>query len=469
MKGITFFLLLISFSALYSQSVTLRDTTNQYDYIIITIPEYVAACEPFKQHKETIRGFNTLIVDTTQIFAEFDTSATPQDNIRDFISYAGTFWQEPKPKFFLIAGTVSDVPNFPIESINTINQTDYYYSQNIYENDSTTTDFYIGRIPSSNIDELQNYFDKVIDYETNNTLYSWMNNNLFICENDIQFGFLDEAISMGEDYLPDFIRSFYIVDDTNSIYYGNKDSIYKAINEMGNAIVWFYGHSNDSVFVSENYFNLDDLGGLNNQSKYFLSIFASTQHSILDSNINMTVSMMMKQDAGSLGGQANVGLSYWAIGNAMRKEYAQRLFNPSIQSIGEAFTLDNLIPNIGLYSYAIKTANLWADPSLKLKYDTTVGVEKIASELPQSFTLYQNYPNPFNPSTTIKFALPVAGNVNIKIYNSLGQLVATLVDKEMQSGYHEVNFDASRLSSGVYLYQLQAGGYIFVKKMLLIK
>jgi len=57
MKGITFFLLLVSFSVLHSQAVTLRDTTNQYDYIIITVPEFVNACIPFKQHKETIRSF----------------------------------------------------------------------------------------------------------------------------------------------------------------------------------------------------------------------------------------------------------------------------------------------------------------------------------------------------------------------------------------------------------------------------
>ena len=86
------------------RQITLRDTTNQYDYIIITVPEFVNACEPFRQHKETVRDFRTLIVDTTQIFAEFDSSATPQDNIRDFISYAGTFWKEPRPKFFLIVG-----------------------------------------------------------------------------------------------------------------------------------------------------------------------------------------------------------------------------------------------------------------------------------------------------------------------------------------------------------------------------
>ena len=78
MKGITPFLLIVCLSTLYSQTVTLRDTTNQYDYIIITVPEFVSACEPFKQHKETVRDFNTLIVNTTQIFTEFDSSATPQ-------------------------------------------------------------------------------------------------------------------------------------------------------------------------------------------------------------------------------------------------------------------------------------------------------------------------------------------------------------------------------------------------------
>ena len=94
---------------------------------------------------------------------------------------------------------------------------------------------------------------------------SWMNNNLFICENDIQFGFLEAAISIDEDYLPDFIRSFYIVDDSNSVYYGNKDSIYKKINEMGNAVVWFEGHNSDTFCISVlTILTLSDLNGLDN-------------------------------------------------------------------------------------------------------------------------------------------------------------------------------------------------------------
>jgi hypothetical protein len=473
MKGITPFLLIVCLSTLYSQTVTLRDTTNQYDYIIITVPEFVSACEPFKQHKETVRDFNTLIVNTTQIFTEFDSSATPQDNIRDFISYAGTFWEEPRPKFFLIIGTVSDVPNFPIlythYSDSTYYDSDCYYSDNIYNNDSTTTDFYIGRIPCKNETELENYFNKVMDYESDNTLNDRMNNNLFICESELYFRFYEFAEELAEYYLPNYIRSFFIVSDSVDPYYGNKDSLCTAINDRGFAVCWFYGHCNDSAFISQDYFGINNLTGLNNQDKYFLSIFISTQHSILDNNTNMSAEMMMKSESGSLGGIVHVAPTYYAVGNMMRRNYALRLFDPEIQSIGESFTLDNLVPQVGFYWYMKQITNLWADPSLKLKYDTTVGVEEVADAHPQIFTLYQNYPNPFNPSTTIKFALPVAGNVKINVYNTLGQLVEILVDGEMQSGYHQINFDGSELASGVYIYQLQASNFNSVKKMLLLK
>jgi len=86
-----------------------------------------------------------------------------------------------------------------------------------------------------------------------------------------------------------------------------------------------------------------------------------------------------------------------------------------------------------------------------------------------SFALFQNYPNPFNPTTTIRFALPVESRVKINIYNSLGQLVETLADKDMKAGYHEINFNASGLASGVYFYKLTSGNFVETRKMLLMK
>jgi len=94
---------------------------------------------------------------------------------------------------------------------------------------------------------------------------------------------------------------------------------------------------------------------------------------------------------------------------------------------------------------------------------------EVSPALPTEFALDQNFPNPFNPSTEIRFALPEDANVVLEVYNMTGQLVATLTNKAFKAGQHTVRFDASRLSSGVYLYRLQAGKFTASQKMTLIK
>ncbi len=87
----------------------------------------------------------------------------------------------------------------------------------------------------------------------------------------------------------------------------------------------------------------------------------------------------------------------------------------------------------------------------------------------KTYELTQNYPNPFNPSTTIKYQIPQSGNVTVKVFDILGAEVATLVNEFQNKGRYEVNFDASKLSSGVYIYRLQVNDYSASKKMVLMK
>ena len=91
------------------------------------------------------------------------------------------------------------------------------------------------------------------------------------------------------------------------------------------------------------------------------------------------------------------------------------------------------------------------------------------SDFPKQLRLRQNYPNPFNPTTSIQFELPVAGNTSLKIYNSLGQLVQTLVDNQLSEGRYNYSFNARQLSSGVYFYRLQFGNQSITNKMILLK
>ncbi len=103
--------------------------------------------------------------------------------------------------------------------------------------------------------------------------------------------------------------------------------------------------------------------------------------------------------------------------------------------------------------------------------DVITGVEPRNGngEIPQQFSLQQNYPNPFNPSTVIEFSLSRSVHAVLTIYNTVGQVVATLVNAALPAGHYEVTFDARQLASGLYFYQLKAGDFVQTRKMLLVR
>jgi hypothetical protein len=89
--------------------------------------------------------------------------------------------------------------------------------------------------------------------------------------------------------------------------------------------------------------------------------------------------------------------------------------------------------------------------------------------IPDEFSISQNYPNPFNPSTMINYQIPVAGNVKISIYDALGKNVGILVNKTQNAGNYNIEWNASNLPSGVYIYKIESGSFTSSKKMVLIK
>jgi hypothetical protein len=87
----------------------------------------------------------------------------------------------------------------------------------------------------------------------------------------------------------------------------------------------------------------------------------------------------------------------------------------------------------------------------------------------KDFELFQNFPNPYNPSTVISYIIPSSSNVRIEVYDVLGKLVKTLVNEKQEAGIYKVNFNAGELSNGIYFYKMQAGNFVAIRKMILLK
>lgn len=127
-------------------------------------------------------------------------------------------------------------------------------------------------------------------------------------------------------------------------------------------------------------------------------------------------------------------------------------------------TVNGLLINEGYIIAGTMGSSVW-----RRDYIDIVGIEPISNEIPDKFSLHQNYPNPFNPTTNIKFDLKEKSNVKLIIYNSLGKEVAVLVNKELNAGSYNFDWNAANFSSGIYFYRMTTDKFVETRKMILVK
>ena len=174
----------------------------------------------------------------------------------------------------------------------------------------------------------------------------------------------------------------------------------------------------------------------------------------------------------STGNGINAGYAEYAVsGNIMQVKIPKTALGFSDSTFQFYFKVaDGVVDQKNIMDYYVTGKSL---PLGRLSFSYNNGritSIKHSNDLqPKSFSLSQNYPNPFNPNTEIKYSIPESGMVTLKVYNLLGQVVVTLVNKEQKAGSYTVNYDASGLASGVYLYRIQAGSFALTKKMILLK
>lgn len=155
---------------------------------------------------------------------------------------------------------------------------------------------------------------------------------------------------------------------------------------------------------------------------------------------------------------------------------AFKYWNGTLNSSPVDLTIGQVLPNNNQYNFNGKIDDLRLyDYPLSLQeiidfYEIGTEIEEgLKNELPENTVLYQNYPNPFNPSTNISFTLKETGLVSLKIYNMLGQELDTVVQQKMRSGFYSIQYDASSLPSGMYIYRLKTKNMTQTQKMILIK
>ncbi|MEJ2051863.1 MAG: T9SS type A sorting domain-containing protein, partial [Calditrichota bacterium] len=141
----------------------------------------------------------------------------------------------------------------------------------------------------------------------------------------------------------------------------------------------------------------------------------------------------------------------------------------TLKGSGNEYTDTNLEQGL-TYTYRVKAYKDSAESDYSNEASLIlVGIKEQQNEIPTKYSIDQNYPNPFNPTTKIKFALPKSAPTKIIIYDLLGREIQTLINKELEAGYHDIDLDASNLTSGIYFYRIQSGEFVSTKKMMLMK
>ena len=466
---------LFSISVNFNIFAQLKDSSNQADYIIITPSLFVNTLQPFAEWRQ-LQNLNVKVVELQQIYSEFPDSSEPY-SIRDFISYTLTYWSDPKPKYILLVGNSEFLPDYKVPSMfaDTTHYEDSvaideWYSVNSYQSD-TEPDVELGRFPVNNGQELNNIIDKTIYFEDSLSFKNYNTDFLFLADKTQAALFEDQANQFINNTVPYNFSIDTVFAGQDSIVERTREKLFDAINS-GTLFLSYYGHGAPYTWSGYNIFTVGDVDSLQKNNLPFIFTAAACDQSFDYPNDSSIVRKLLVLDkSGTVASINSTGLNYLSLGSNFLNSFYNYLFKNQNASLGEAALQAKLsLENQSTSEDAIpRRYTLLGDPALKIPFGTIAQVDNSAQNIPENYSLKQNFPNPFNPTTTIRYSIPKAVHITIKVYNIIGQLVATLIDEYKQAGNYEIKFNGSNLSSGVYFYRMQAGNFVEAKKLLLVK
>lgn len=242
----------------------------------------------------------------------------------------------------------------------------------------------------------------------------------------------------------------------------------------------------DSAGVASNFSFLDFFASLQNWYDVYRFTAGTQEYNLLQKDTSITIGSLSYNFRFSYTGKRLTDQTIQtALGSYNCKKFLLQwkiayLFGPipvellstkdTIWIAPDNWIVQDIIPGQYIDNLTFLGIPAFSLPGLETKLTNDIIVSIPDDEAkPEAFALYQNYPNPFNPSTMIRYSIPTLEFVALKVYDVLGNEVATLVNEEKSAGSYEVEFDASHLSSGIFFYELITGSFIETKKMLLLK
>ncbi|MBN1406253.1 MAG: T9SS type A sorting domain-containing protein [Calditrichaceae bacterium] len=347
---------------------------------------------------------------------------------------------------------------------------DDQFAINLYEDDNYP-ELAIGRLPVSNLQQLENIVYKIILLENSLMRENYTTDYLGLAdfrENEYIFEKIQEKFTTNT--LPDYFSYQRIDRREESEYYGMKSDILNILNQ-GCLFLYYTGHGKPFSWADTSFFHVDDVESLasNGLPIIFTGAACSQRFDIPDST-TIIEALIQKKNGGTVLSFAPAGLSYVSHNNQMIELLFKKLFTHPDQAIGKIIMQVKYEQPIGPEQDDMALRfTLLGDPALILPPDIIAGMPKPKYETLSKFELYQNYPNPFNSTTVIKVNVPKTGFITINAFDINGEKVDIIQEGFLNQGVHSITWNPIHLASGMYFIQMNSDQISHTIRALYIK
>jgi hypothetical protein len=473
--------LLLSLLLCATALADLHDSNNRADYLIVTTNELIQDNPWITQLADwrSQHGRVSMVVPTEDIWVEFGDGSPSDTTLRDFLHYARRNWQVPQLRDVFIIGFHDVVPSH--EENDTFPYDMAYLSDLFYATDPESANHIpvlsIGRLPWSPTQSpsLWDYFPKIVTYETALTAPWQTRVHLIADYGDSHFTFWQDC-EVFASLVPDSftIERDYIPFPLGDPWHGDREEILENF-ESGSYLVSYWGSADGDLWAPSLQLVPSDFEALTNGDRLPIAFGANLDISYDEFELGGIAAALIANEVG--GAIAYFGwslLAWYEPGRDFRLVLFEQATSDSVQTLGEIWrqTEEQYIRQWGVsnepYRQMAFGCMLLGDPGMPLPGRISAALGDIPA-VPADMYLEGNYPNPFNSTTKITFRLSHATKISLKIYDILGREVATLMDGVREAGAHNVSWDATGASSGLYFCRMEAPGFAQTKKLLLLK